>query len=175
MAINFKNINYLKNGNVRQRQAYADLSSTRLFQLLEGFDPILTGTIPIGIDLPTSDLDVVCTCADHEQFSKLLQRHFSGYQAFALQTMKYKGTQTTICHFRTFHFEVEIFAQATPSEAQIAYRHMMVEHALLERYGAAFRQKIIALKREGLKTEPAFAQALGLEGDPYEALLNIEF
>ncbi len=37
----------------------------------------------------------------------------------------------------------------------------------------AFRQEIIALKKQGYKTEPAFAMALGLKGDPYyKELLN---
>ena len=43
---------------------------------------------------------------------------------------------------------------------------------LLQRHGAAFRQKIFQLKQSGFKTEPAFAQALNLDGDPYLALLD---
>ena len=42
--------------------------------------------------------------------------------------------------------------------------------ALDSRLGSA----VVRLKEEGLKTEPAFASVLGLNGDPYEAMLMLE-
>jgi hypothetical protein len=49
---------------------------------------------------------------------------------------------------------------------------MITEFRILQLRGEEFRHDIIALKKSGLKTEPAFASLLGLSGDPYEALLN---
>ena len=37
-----------------------------------------------------------------------------------------------------------------------------------------FRRQIIDLKKQGLKTEPAFAKLLALTGDPYVELLSFE-
>ncbi len=71
-------------------------------------------------------------------------------------------------------FEIEIFGQSIPTKQQFAYRHLIVEHHLLNKHGEEFRQQIIELKRQGHKTEPAFALALGLTGDPYTELLNFE-
>jgi len=51
---------------------------------------------------------------------------------------------------------------------------MLILHRLLQERGEAFRREIIALKQRAYKTEPAFAKALGLEGDPYLALLRYE-
>ena len=51
---------------------------------------------------------------------------------------------------------------------------MLIEHRLLQERGEAFRRAIITLKQRGYKTEPAFAKALGLKGDPYLALLPYE-
>ena len=54
----------------------------------------------------------------------------------------------------------------------MGYLHMVIEYKILLQKGESFRQQVIALKQSGLKTEPAFAQLLGLPGNPYTALLE---
>ncbi len=49
---------------------------------------------------------------------------------------------------------------------------MVIEHKLLLERGEEFRLKIVDLKKQGYKTEPAFAMLLGLENDPYNEMLN---
>ncbi|MNR65241.1 hypothetical protein D3C85_1882000 [compost metagenome] len=44
---------------------------------------------------------------------------------------------------------------------------------MLNMYGKKFKERIIQLKSEGLKTEPAFAKALNLLGNPYLKLLEL--
>ncbi len=56
----------------------------------------------------------------------------------------------------------------------MAYRHMIKEYEILKMYGEEFRKQIIQLKRQGLKTEPAFGVLLGLKNDPYIELLNYQ-
>ena len=76
-----------------------------------------------------------------------------------------------------FRFEgmvFEVFGQPVPVRRQNGYRHMVVEEMLLRRKGEEFRHRIVARKRAGEKTELAFAAELSLEGDPYEALLELE-
>ncbi|MNK30599.1 hypothetical protein D3C87_490190 [compost metagenome] len=51
---------------------------------------------------------------------------------------------------------------------------MLIEHQILQEKGEDFRLKIIALKRNGYKTEPAFAKLLNLQGNPYLDLLKYE-
>ncbi len=170
--IDFTTIDYLKHGNERQRQAYKQLNELGIFEALKVYNPLLTGTIPIEIDLPESDLDIICECVDHETFAKDLVSLYSHETAFSIRTHVWNGLTSTIASFRYGEFEFEIFGQNCPTQLQNAYRHMIIEHRILQERDEAFRTNIIRLKQEGMKTEPAFAQLLGLEGDPYATLLT---
>lgn len=81
---------------------------------------------------------------------------------------------TLLCRFMQQNFQIEIFCQPVPVKQQLAYRHMVIEHWLLNVHGERLKKKILDLKKDGIKTEPAFAQVLNLEGDPYDALLKFE-
>ncbi len=170
----FKNIEYLKSGNERQKQAYKELKKLRIFEILKKYNPILAGTIPIDIDLPTSDLDIICECVNHAEFKACLSNEFSAKKDFKVYSMIQNGIKATIVKFKTDHFLFEIFGQNVPTEKQNAYRHMIIENKILNSKGQEFKFKIRKLKSEGFKTEPAFAQLLGLNGNPYEELLKMD-
>ncbi|MGY0393105.1 DUF4269 domain-containing protein [Bizionia sp. KMM 8389] len=172
MEPNFRNIAYLKTGNNRQKLAYSEIKKHKIFEILKNFNPILTGTIPIGIDLPESDLDIICECQNHSEFKAHLINCFSLEKDFKVYTFKQNGTESTVAEFKTDNFLFEIFGQNIPTEKQQAYRHMLIENRILLDKGSEFRESIITLKLNGIKTEPAFAKLLGLEGDPYTKLLK---
>jgi hypothetical protein len=171
---NWRDIHYLLNGDERQRQAYAVLEELDLFYLLRAYDPILAGTIPIGIYLPSSDLDIICYASQLQHFAQVVLEHYSGYPGFRLKEKSVRGEPSVVAYFEHGGFGIELFAQAIPTEQQFAFRHMVVEERLLRLHGPAFRQQVIALKQQGYKTEPAFARLLGLTGDPYLQLLEFE-
>jgi len=170
----FRNTEYLKSGNNRQRKAYTELNELKIFESLKKYNPILAGTVPIEIDLPESDLDIICECENHPEFSKVISELFLGKTDFNIDTYDWNGTESTIAKFKTTEFEIEIFGQNIPTEKQNAYRHMIVEYKILNQKGAEFKSEIVKLKSEGLKTELAFAKLLGLNGNAYEELLKIK-
>ena len=170
----FTNIEYLKKGNKRQQQAYIELTKLSIFEDLQAYSPVLTGTIPIGIDLPESDLDIICECSNHQKFAETLTRLYSDKDKFEIRTNTWNNLLSTIATFRSGEFEVEVFGQDYPTKEQNAYRHMLIEHKILNLKDDKFRTEIIRLKQEGLKTEPAFAKLLALVGDPYVELLKFE-
>jgi len=174
LVINFENILYLQQGSSVQQRAYTVLTSHNVFTILKSFEPILTGTIPIGVDIEDSDLDIACCWYDIRAFIDCVTENFSPHSGFSLREVILKGRPTVIANFRLDDFDIEIFGQNRPVKDQESFRHMMAEYALLQQHGETFRQQVIALKRSGMKTEPAFAQLLGLMGDPYLALLKLD-
>lgn len=175
MITHFDTLDYLKDGNARQKQAYSILTHHNVMEKLDRFTPILVGTIPINIDIETSDLDIICCWGDKHTFYAAVLDSFSQQAGFRIRDYSlHDGTNCVVANCRIDTVEIEIFGQAIPTQQQMAYRHMLIEHDLLLERGEFFRQQIIDLKRQGYKTEPAFGKLLGFEANPYEELLTYE-
>ncbi len=170
----FEDIAYLASGNERQKDAFAVLTKGQVMEHLKDFDPLLVGTVPIGIDVEGSDLDIICSCGDNKAFQEVLVSNFSACRSFRIWNTVIGSAETVLASFFLEGWEIEIFGQKKPSREQNGYRHMIAEQRLLVRYGQSFKDQVIALKEKGIKTEPAFAMVLNLKGDPYQALLNLD-
>jgi hypothetical protein len=170
----FADIDYLKRGSPTQRQAFEVLSDSKILTLLGNFDATLVGTFPIGIDIEGSDLDIACRFSDRTDFESTITSYFGKSDRFSIRRKRLDSGFAVIATFFFKGFEFEIFGQDIPVSQQHGYRHMILEHKILEREGEAFRREIIELRKSGVKTEPAFAKLLGIEGDPYIGLLEFE-
>lgn len=171
-ANHFDTITYLAGGTNSQKQAFDVLTKHQIMEKLKDYEPILAGTIPLNINIEGSDLDVICCFTDKTAFETHLRNTFQNYNT-VINTLAINGQETVLANLMADGWEIEIFGQYTPVKQQYAYRHMIIEHTLLQQKGESFRQEIIALKQLGYKTEPAFAKALNLTGNPYAALLAI--
>ncbi|MFP6740345.1 MAG: DUF4269 domain-containing protein [Alphaproteobacteria bacterium] len=175
MTQNFLAPDYSRRGNSRQRAAYTTLMDLALFERLAAYGPVLAGTIPIAIDVADSDLDILCRVSDFMGFANDVEAKFAGRTRFRMSKVVVRqGAPSLKASFIHGGFEVEIFGQDRPVIEQWGYRPMVVEARLLDLGGAALRTAIMALRHQGLKTEPAFARLLGLAGDPYEAMVELE-
>ena len=172
--MNWRDLTYLENGSAHQKAALKAIQSSRIMDCLSQFDPVLVGTIPIDIALPESDLDIICEVSnkDAKLFVDTLFKNFGHCQYYLSEQKQIRGVEVYLVRFHYANFDFEVFGQQIPVEKQYAYRHMLIEDDLLTKNGLQFRNKILALKKAGYKTEPAFAFALGLEGDPYDELLT---
>jgi hypothetical protein len=172
---NPRDISYLMQGPERQRAAYHALQALEIFNYLAVYTPVLVGTLPLGVDLPGSDLDILCEVHDTQSFKRSLQAHYAlPTDNFTWHEKQIDNLPVAIARFQHAGFPVEIFGQPLPVLQQRAFRHMQVEIRLLQLGGEQAIQAIRALRTAGLKTEPAFARYFQLAGDPYETLLKLE-
>ncbi|MFQ5853604.1 MAG: DUF4269 domain-containing protein, partial [Candidatus Binatia bacterium] len=81
MQITWDDISYLANGTERQREVYRVLNALRIFEILSDYTPILVGTIPLDIDVETSDLDIICEVHDRPTFERQVKSAFGGQDA----------------------------------------------------------------------------------------------
>ncbi|REC47290.1 DUF4269 domain-containing protein [Chryseobacterium pennipullorum] len=173
--IDFATIHYLKNGNPKQKRAYDVLKKYNIFEILDPYSPLLAGTIPIEIDTESSDLDIICNVdpASKDVFLNdlIAAQVIPPGTEITVEEVEVRGERCIVLNFTLEEFPVEIFGQNKPSAEQNAYRHMVAEYSILLEKGEKFKQKIIDLKRQGMKTEPAFGLLMNLE-NPYEDLLK---
>jgi hypothetical protein len=173
MHMKLLNIEHLSRGTERQKQAYSALQSLRIFELLREYNPVLAGTVPLDIDTPESDLDIICSAANLETFADFVRSQFGTRDGFELRHKMMRNQPTVIARFRAHGFPIEFFAQTSSVFTQPAVLHMLIEARLLTFAPKEAKEKIRALKEGGVSTEAAFAECFEIEGDPYEELLKI--
>ncbi|KGP73411.1 DUF4269 domain-containing protein [Pontibacillus yanchengensis] len=167
----FNSLKALQAGNEKQKKAYAAICKLGILSDLSAFNPIICGTIPLGIDVEDSDLDIVCEVEDFELFKQKVAHLYKNETGYRAKRITVKGIDTIKVNFFWEGFEFELFGQSVPSSLQPAFQHMVIEHYIMEK-APHIRAQVIDLKNKGYKTEPAFCKVLELEGDPYEALLQ---
>ncbi|HCN48177.1 MAG TPA: DUF4269 domain-containing protein [Chryseobacterium sp.] len=170
----FSNIEYLKKGNLIQKEIYKILVNKKIIKKLEKYDPKLVGSIPLQINTQTSDVDLICCYNNHASFIEDITSKFCHQKNFSITNSKEYGEETITINFDLSGFHLEIFSQKTQTTNQLAYRHLILEEKILNEYGENFKNKIIELKQIGMKTEPAFCKLLKISGNPYFEILKLE-
>lgn len=166
-------LTYLNRGSDRQRDAFRVLIELDLFSVLAEFDPVLAGTFPLGIETPTSDLDILCCADDLAHFDEVVTAVYEDQYDFVVRHKEKNGLPTVVCNFRASNLPIELFAQPLATEEQVAYKHLVAEARLLREGGEEALYAIRELKVDGMKTEPAFGHYFCLPDDPYESLLHL--
>ncbi len=153
------------------------LRTSHLLKVLEKWDPLLSGSLPLKVDIPGSDLDILLS-ADHidsasQQISyQLITNGITDH----LEWHEFNSRQgpALVATIKSTPIPIELFLSTQPTRQQHGHRHLITEYQLLVEHGEPLRQKVITLKMAGLSTEEAFAAALGITGDPYAALVEYE-
>jgi predicted metalloenzyme YecM len=151
------------------------IQQSQVLEIFRNFNPLIAGTFPLGINNSDSDVDIVVELNNRESFLQLCHHHLINHNQYQLKEFTAIDALPTI--LVTFEFQnvpFEIFAQTRPTTRQKAYLHFLLEERLLKLGGLRFRKLVQNYRNSGLKTEPAFAKALNIVDEPYEALLNLQ-
>jgi predicted metalloenzyme YecM len=149
------------------------LNETNILKLLKPWDVLLSGSIPIGVDIIGSDLDLLLR-ADHieiasKTISELLIEHNIVKNIIWTPSHSVHGLSMT-ANLTAGHINVELFLCSENPLDQNGHRHLLSEYKLLVEHGEQLRNQVKKWKHLGLSTEESFAKALSMDGDPYMAL-----
>lgn len=147
---------------------------TQLFDALAPFEPTLVGSFPLGLQVAGSDIDVICHAAELADFERVLAAWLMARAITAHDWTRDGSRGAVSVRFDGLGTPIEVYCEKVAVLEQLGFRHLLIEGRLLTIGGAALRSRVRTLKAGGLKTEPAFARVLGIEGDPYSGLLELE-
>ena len=170
----FLNINYLNYGNDRQKLLYEEITKLRLIESFSIFNPIIVGTIPIEIDIPSSDVDIIIDLSKGDILI-YFKEFAKNFRNFILEIKINKISENSfIAQFQTENFKFEIFGEFKETSKQFGFVHMVIENEILNLLGQDFKNSIKKLKYKGFKTELAFCVLLNINEDPYGFLYNLK-
>ncbi|WP_206601521.1 DUF4269 domain-containing protein [Bradyrhizobium brasilense] len=58
------------------------VTSSAVMELLKPFDPRIVGTLPLGLAVPGSDIDIVCHASDPNAFADIVWAHYQACDDF---------------------------------------------------------------------------------------------
>ncbi len=172
--MNFTDPSYLLSGNARQQKVYRVISSLGIMERFVDNHPVVCGVIPIGIDLPGSEVNIIMQANDLPRLMKEIDAAYASMKKFEQGISRVDDKASLAASFEYEGTRIQLFVSETPVQDQDAYRHMVQEHRLLLAGGGELTERIVQRKKEGAGTEEAFAFILGLSGSADDALTRIE-
>ncbi len=79
--------------------------------VLAAFDPRIAGTPPLGLDLPGSDIDVLCFAPDAHAFTDTVWRYFSNAVAFSVKQLL-RAPRPVVASFEVAGWRIELYGEA---------------------------------------------------------------
>ena len=148
------------------------LLQTSILSKLAPWQPMISGSIPIGVHLEKSDLDILLF-SESPGLAKIVITDVLK-EIGSISWIESEGSAGEFWgRLTTGPRIVELFISDQPVLDQRSHRHLLTEYLYLVKHGQALRDQVKAMKMSGASTEEAFARALGVSGDPYQKLIYI--
>ena len=127
----FDTLNYLQIGNEKQIRAYKAISNLGIMDNLSEYNPTLCGTFPLGIDIVSSDLDIIMEVVDFLPYEKRVETLYGDKENFNIKRILIRDVSVVKSNFIFGGFEFELFAHPQTVKEQYAYLHMIIENSLM--------------------------------------------
>lgn len=144
------------------------IDKQHLLKDLQQYYPIISGSVPAGLDLENSDFDILCEVHNFEVFEQHLRS--LNINDLQIRRLSSHSLPAVVAQFVKDGLKFEIFAQSCLVYRQWSHRHFIAEYRMVKYLGESFRQNVIAAKQRGLNTENAIAEVLSIPGDAYKTL-----
>ncbi|MEE2671365.1 MAG: VOC family protein [Bdellovibrionota bacterium] len=148
------------------------LNESKILEALKEYSPCLSGTIPLNIHNDQSDLDILLETENLDSAYQELESIFRTYSNFSIKQYQQNEKTIVLVNFDYKDLPIELFCTTESVYKQAANQHFLVEGKILKLSNTAFKDQIIALKKSGEKTEPAFGKLMDLK-EPYSDLIEL--
>jgi predicted metalloenzyme YecM len=155
------------------KPVYNAILDLNIFSHINMYEPLIVGTFPLGIPTGESDVDILLNAEDFQAAHQTIHGLVNHHKDYSYKSNTYRNTKYLIYSFTHNRVPFEIYVQNKSTVKQYGFRHFFLEERILQLAKPDWRKKLVQLRADGLKTEPAFAQLLNLPGDPYESLLSL--
>lgn len=148
------------------------LEKSNILESLASYKPLISGSYPLNIVTKDSDLDILFQSEKLSLFKKDVMTLFSDNDSLVIKEKKHQDISSLIISLRYKDLVVELFCQSKSVYKQQSNLHFLIEGRLLKIFPKVKKQ-IIQLKKNGIKTEPAFGEVFKLAA-PYKDLLKLQ-
>lgn len=150
------------------------VEESKILKAFKKYTPFIAGTFPLGVYTQHSDVDVLMCAENLDEVEQELRNEYGEFLAFETNRSVVDKVETLIVNFNFKSTPFEIFVQNRPVVQQTAFLHFQAEERLLKFGGEDFKKKVMSLRLKDFKTEPAFLQALEMQGDAFAELLRLQ-
>lgn len=151
----------------QQTKIFNALTKSKILELLSPYDPLIAGSVPLGLAESDADVDILLSAGKMSLFQNFIQEILSKKFELSVKSKRFQNEESLIVQFKYQDVKFELVVQEISTHRQLAYQHFQTEERLLMLGDLQFFNQIKSLRKQGIKTEPAFAKALGLAENPY--------
>jgi uncharacterized protein DUF4269 len=104
----------------------AAIKHSHVLDALRAFDPRVVGTLPLGLSVAGSDIDIVCHADDPTAFAQAIWKQYQSCDGFRLYQWT-SSARPVVGRFELGGWPFEVFGHPRPVDQQHGWLHFEIE------------------------------------------------